>query len=191
MEAAQQADLRPFAFVAPRGGHHRLVDHRAQHVARRHDLAVFHAILHGAEFEELHGGGQPLLERRKVLQHGAVLEPDHFRKQFGSRRHQRVQADVEGLARTQARRVDHPLLELLESRRFGEIGQRPLGRYLSLVIEEDGLLVLVVFPFLDHVQFLMAQNFSSSSENSPDTWNAKPPERSSWAMSSALGSRMK
>ena len=84
------------------------------------------------------------------------------------------------------------VFQLLKTRRCSEVSQRTRRRAVALAVEQDGFVVLVVFHVLDHVgQFLMAQNFSSSSANSPDTWNAKPPERSSCARSSELSSRMK
>ena len=187
VEGRQQAHLRPGTLVAPGRGHHRLVDHGAQHVARGHHLAAVHAFLQGAVLEQLDRHVEAFVERVEVLRGGRGLQPHHFREQQRAGGHQRVEADVEDFRRAHARGMHHALFQLLEARR-GEVGERAARRgAFSLAVEDDG----GVLCFPDHVQLLIAQNFSSSPAKSPDTWKAKPPELSSCASSSALNSRAK
>src|SRR5690606_28309168 len=155
-------------------------------------LAALGALMQSAMFEQLDLAAQTLVEGVQILALEAVLEAHHFRKQVRGGRHQRIEADVEALRRTQARGEDHAFFELLEFRRRTEIGQRAFCARFTLAVEDDRLVILAVFHFLGcHGQFLIAQNFSSSPVNSPDTWKAKPPERSSCASSSELSSKAK
>ncbi|MCY1455856.1 hypothetical protein D9M71_730250 [compost metagenome] len=91
-----------------------------------------------------------MVERVQVVTAGGVLEPHHFRKQFGGGGHQRIEADVEGFFRTQPRGVDHPRFELFEARRLGEVGERVARAAVALAVDQDGLVVLSVIHFPDH-----------------------------------------
>ncbi len=151
VEVAQQAHLRPFALVAPGRGHHRLVEHRAEHITGCHHLAAFTAIVQRPVFEQLDRAGQSCVQRLEILALGAVLEAHHFRKQGRGRGHQRVETDVEDFRRAQASGVDHPLLQLFEFRWHGKIRQWALRGLFAAAVDDYRLVILPVVHFSDHV----------------------------------------
>src|SRR5690606_25801283 len=190
VKAAEQAHLRPGAFIAPGGGGYRLVNGSTQHVACGHDLAAVAAVLQGMVLEQANLGAETVLETVQILRLIGVLQPNDLGQQRSSEGDQWIQTGIEASGIPPARRIHHALLDLLHARGRAEIGQGRLRRRLAAAVEDDGTVVLAVFHILDHGgQFLMAQNLSSSPGKSPETWKAKPPERSSWASSSEWSSR--
>lgn len=143
VKAAQQAELRPVTGIAPGGGDHRLVDRGAKGIAGGHDLTAVQPAGQGTLCEQPQAGGQALLEHMQVF-HGVTLaQAHHLGEQWRGSAYHGIDAQIQGLARSQACRLDHAFLQLGVAWWLGKVGERAARcvRPLGVATEHHGPVV--------------------------------------------------
>ena len=186
VERHEQRVLAPLALRAPRRREHRLVERRAQRVARGQHHLVRDARRLGALLERPNLGERVLADAADVAHRERAAQPAGEQQQRTRGADQGIEAGAEQVSADRGHRLGRLGWRVRRHHRLprgGRIGLPPLPA--------AGPRARRRFPRLERIvdvghgggpdQLRIAQNSSARPGNSPATCIARPPEVSSWA----------